>query len=96
MIMNRLMIESLQGQSQSVSAKRKAVDQPMQKPSKVIYAFVEKEHKNLLLKNIFNIKQAMYRAGRQKLPSFPNNLAETHKNLVELNVKTKFKKISLL
>ena len=48
----------LQSQLLSVSAKRKAVDQPCE-DLQMIHVSVEKEHENLQLKKIFNIKRAM-------------------------------------
>ena len=61
--------------------KRKATDDPYERPSKIIMKEISNEHEQsesqLIPKDIVSVRMAMYRERRRSQPALPKSLEET-------------------
>ena len=78
----------LQRQHLSALAKRKAVEEPYDRPSKILCSVLQSDSENIKLSDLKCIKENMYAARRKLLPALPTNIIEVQEALESLQPKT--------
>lgn len=79
----------LQRHAVAATAKRKAVEDICEKPSKIIHSCINDAHPDLQVDDLKYIKKRMYNARRKTLPSLPKDISEVHTVVENLHPKTK-------
>ncbi|KAE9536151.1 hypothetical protein AGLY_007374 [Aphis glycines] len=87
---NHLPPKKIQRQIISNQVKRKAMDDLIEKPLKLInkQIFTEKSTNDLKIEDISNIRQNLYRARRKSIPKLPKNLRETQEIIMSTTTLT--------
>jgi hypothetical protein len=78
----------LQRHAVSASAKRKAVDDICEKPSKILHKCIDSEHGELQVRDLNCIKKSIYYSRRKKLPKLPSCAEEVFEVLKNMNIVT--------
>lgn len=92
---NHLPPKNVQRQIISNQVKRKAMDDLIEKPLKLInkQIFTEKSTNDLKIEDISNIRQNLYRARRKSIPKLPKNLRETQEIIMSTTTLIEMKNI---
>lgn len=85
---NEISDRVLQRQHVSAIAKRKAAEEPCERPSKIVCSVLRHNNEHLQTDDLKCIKENMYNARRKLMPSLPRNIEEVHKTLDILQPKT--------
>lgn len=81
--------QMLQRQQLSTSVKRKATDNPHDKPSKVLIQCInDQQTSKLEITDLKYIKRNAYNARRSILPTLPKYMNSVHEAVEQLNIKT--------